>query len=232
VYAERKWLSEAPYGWIKHVLGFRRFSLTIQGEKSMRILITSAGHDRSAALADHLAQDNEVRLTERTYVETEHEFALSGLGHDSSTNLLTRGIDAIIHAVEPLPGEDVSSQLDAATRCTYNLLMAAAEEGVQQVILLSTLELMDGYPPGYRVAETWRPLPSTEPPTLAKHMAEQVGREFAREGSLGVTVLRLGEASYRPSPSPSTRPSPSPPRSPPRTGHAKKAALKPGPSHT
>ena len=26
-YAERKWLSEAPYGWIKHVLGFRCFSL-------------------------------------------------------------------------------------------------------------------------------------------------------------------------------------------------------------
>ena len=35
-YAERKWLSEAPYGWIKHVLGFRRFSLrglaNVQGE--------------------------------------------------------------------------------------------------------------------------------------------------------------------------------------------------------
>ncbi len=27
VYAQRKWLSEAPNGWIKHVLGFRRFSL-------------------------------------------------------------------------------------------------------------------------------------------------------------------------------------------------------------
>ena len=26
-YAERKWLSEAPYGWIKHVLGFRCFGL-------------------------------------------------------------------------------------------------------------------------------------------------------------------------------------------------------------
>ena len=26
-YAERKWLLEAPHGWIKHVLGFRRFSL-------------------------------------------------------------------------------------------------------------------------------------------------------------------------------------------------------------
>ena len=27
VYAQRKWLSEAPLGWVKHVLGFRRFSL-------------------------------------------------------------------------------------------------------------------------------------------------------------------------------------------------------------
>ena len=161
----------------------------------MRILITSASHDRSAALADNLAQHHEVRLTERTHVETEHEFALSGLGHDSSTNLLTRGIDAIIHAVEPLPEEDISSQLDAATRCTYNLLMAAAEEGVRQVILLSTLELMAAYPRGYRVTETWRPLPTTQPPTLTKHMAEQVSREFAREGSLAVAVLRLGEAS-------------------------------------
>ncbi len=26
-YAQRKWLSEAPNGWVKHVLGFRRFSL-------------------------------------------------------------------------------------------------------------------------------------------------------------------------------------------------------------
>ena len=26
-YAQRKWLSEAPHGWIKEVLGFRRFSL-------------------------------------------------------------------------------------------------------------------------------------------------------------------------------------------------------------
>ena len=35
-YAERTWLSEAPNGWIKHVLGFRRFSLRglakVQGE--------------------------------------------------------------------------------------------------------------------------------------------------------------------------------------------------------
>ena len=35
-YARRKWLSEAPNGWIKEVLGFRRFRLRglnkVQGE--------------------------------------------------------------------------------------------------------------------------------------------------------------------------------------------------------
>ena len=35
-YATRKWISEAPYGWIKEVLGFRRFSVRglqkVQGE--------------------------------------------------------------------------------------------------------------------------------------------------------------------------------------------------------
>lgn len=161
----------------------------------MRVLITSAGAARCAEVADLLALANDIRLTERTHVETSHEFVQCALGHDRSTNLLTAGMEAIVHAVEPLPGEDASSQLDAATRCTYNLLWAAAEEGVPHVVLLSTLELMADYAPGLRVGPTWRPRPQTEPPTLSKHLAEQVGREFAREGKIGVTVLRLGEAS-------------------------------------
>ncbi len=161
----------------------------------MRILITSGSSVRCAALADQLAHEHEIRLTERVSVTSAHFFVQCGLGHDRSTNLLTRGIDAIIHAVEALPGEEVSAQIDAATRCTYNLLMAAAEEGVPQVVLLSTLELMSDYPAAYRVGENWRPLPRTRPPTLSKHLAEQVCREFARERKLRVAVLRLGRAS-------------------------------------
>ena len=161
----------------------------------MRILITSAASERSTALADYLARFHEIRLAERARVESAHEFVQCGLGHDGSTNLLTRGMDAIIHAVEALPGEDVSAQLDAATRCTYNLLMAASEEEVPHVILLSTLELMADYPPAYRVTETWRPLPRTQPPTLSVHLAEQICREFAREGKVRVAILRLGDAS-------------------------------------
>ena len=161
----------------------------------MRILITSGGNQRCAVLADQLAQSHEVRLSERVHVETAHEFVQCALGHDRSTNLLTRGMNAIVHAVEPLPDEDVSAQIDAASRCTYNLLMAAVEEGVPQVVLLSTLELMADYPPGFRVNETFRPLPRTQPPTLSKHLAEQISREFAREGSLGIKILRLGDVS-------------------------------------
>ena len=45
-YAERKWLSEAPNGWIKHVLGFRRFSLRglakVQGEWDLVCLAPDA----------------------------------------------------------------------------------------------------------------------------------------------------------------------------------------------
>ena len=45
-HAERKWLSEAPNGWIKHVLGFRRFSLrglaTVRGEWDLVCLTLNA----------------------------------------------------------------------------------------------------------------------------------------------------------------------------------------------
>ena len=95
----------------------------------MKILITAGASERSVTLAAHLAQSHEVRLTERAHVEIptdgdrflahlvstkQCEFVQCALGHDGSTNLLTRGMNAIIHAVEPLPGEDASAQLDAA----------------------------------------------------------------------------------------------------------------------
>ena len=45
-YAERKWPSEAPNGWIKHVLGFRRFSLRglakVRGEWDLVCLALNA----------------------------------------------------------------------------------------------------------------------------------------------------------------------------------------------
>lgn len=162
----------------------------------MHILLTSAASPLTRYLADALAADHAVRLTERVHVETEHEFAKSPLDHDGSTNLLVRGTDAIVHVAEPLPDEDAHAQIDYTTRCTYNLLMAAHEEGVPRVVLISTLELLAGYDERYIVDERWRPLPTTEPSILAKHLGEFTCREFARERKVSVVTLRLAPVAY------------------------------------
>ena len=47
-YAERKWLSEAPYGWVKHVLGFQHFSLRGLDEGAGRVELGVLGGERQA----------------------------------------------------------------------------------------------------------------------------------------------------------------------------------------
>ena len=159
----------------------------------MNLLITSAASPLAQLLAGALQTNNSVRLTERAPTPKLANFAVSALGHDLSTNLLVRGLDAIIHVAEPLPGESAGEQIDHLTRCTYNLCMAAEAEGVQRLVLLSTLDLMTAYDPNFAVTERWRPQPTVEAPILGKHLAEAVCREFARGHRLSVVVLRLGQ---------------------------------------
>src|SRR5262245_21777246 len=99
----------------------------------MRILITSAASPLAQGLATALRAEYHVRLTERVQVAGEGEFVRCSLDHDLSTNLLVQGMDAIIHVAEPLPQESESQQVDYLTRGSYNLLWAAAAEGVQRV---------------------------------------------------------------------------------------------------
>lgn len=158
----------------------------------MKLLITAAAVPLAQSLAAILRDEHEVKLTERTPVAVA-AFTQCALNHDPSTNSLVKGIDAIVHVAEPVSGVTESQQIDYATRCTYNLYLAAAEEGVKRIVLLSTLDLMMAYPAEYTVGERWRPLPTTDLPVLTKHLTEYVSREFAREHKLSVTVLRLGK---------------------------------------
>jgi uronate dehydrogenase len=158
----------------------------------MRILITSAASAMAQGLVAALRPEHQLRLTELSLLETENEFVRCSLDHDFSTNLLVQGMEAIIHTAEPLPGATEQQQLDYLTRGTYNLLWAAAAEGVRRVVYLSTLELMSRYDESLIVTERWRPRPTPAPTLLAKHLGESVCREFAREHKLSVVVLRLG----------------------------------------
>lgn len=159
----------------------------------MHILITSAASPLAQTLVAALRPEHWLRLTETAQVEVEGEFVCSPLEHDFSTNLLVRGMEAIIHVAEPLPGATEEQQLDYLTRGTYNLLWAAATEGVQRVVYLSSLALMSRHDENFIVTERWRPRLTAEPGPLSKYLGEFVCREFAREHKLEVVVLRLGQ---------------------------------------
>ncbi len=158
----------------------------------MNLLITSAAAPLAQRVATNLANVHDVRLTERNPVPGLADLAVSPLGSDLSTNLLVRGVDVIVHVAEPLPTEPDLAQLDYLTRCTYNLCMAAATEGVKRLIYVNTLAVMATHDPDYLVTEAWRPQPTVAMPVLAKHLGELTCREFAREGKLAVISLRLG----------------------------------------
>jgi hypothetical protein len=95
------------------------------------VLITSAASRLAQALAGSLKEQYPIRLTERSAVKTGHEFVECALGHDEATDALVRGVRAIVHVAEPLPGDSPQQQVDLLTRCTYNLLTAAAAAEVR-----------------------------------------------------------------------------------------------------
>ena len=158
-----------------------------------RVLITSAEHPLASILADSLGMSYEILLTGLGGTESKHPFQQCDLSHEEPTDELVAGIDAIVHLGEPLPGDDLHQQIDHLTRRTYNLLLAAANAGVQKVVYLSTLEIMTAYDRAFLVNESWQPRPALSGPSLPKHLGEYTCREFARVGKLPIVTLRLGK---------------------------------------
>lgn len=157
-----------------------------------RVLVTSADSPLGQAVAAALGGRYRVHLTSSLDVPTAQPFMRSDLGHDESTNALVQGTDAIVHIATPPPDADQYGQIDHRARCTYNLLMAAAEERIETVVYLSSLEMFKGYDEDYEVTEDWQPLLSSQPAALADYLGEFTCREFAHESRLRVVVLRLG----------------------------------------
>ena len=168
----------------------------VPGGVSLKVLVTNGGTHLSRIVSGALAGEHDVRLTGRSPIADVPdgvEVVGSDLGHDESTNDLVRGMDAIIHSGEPDPDASVSDRLDAAMRCTYNLLTAAADEGVPRLVYLSSLSVMRGHAEDHTVSERWRPRPGTDVAALCYHFGEYVCREFGRAATVDVVCLRLGD---------------------------------------
>ena len=161
----------------------------------MRVLVTGGATRLARGLAGALSVRHDVVLTDRSELPAGNGYAVetATLSHTGATNALVRGMDAIVHGADSGIGADESERLDLAMRCTYNLLWAAAEEGVGRVVLLSSLRVLDGYDEDMTVTETWRPVPTTDPDVLCQYLSEYVCREFGRERKTGIICLRLGD---------------------------------------
>ena len=166
------------------------------GGASLKVLVTNGATRLSRTIASVLSAEHEVRLTDRSplaHAPGGVEVVTSDLGHDDATNDLVRGMDAIVHSGEPDPHASVSDRLDAAMRCTYNLLTAAGDEGVPRMVYLSSLAVMQGHAENHTVSERWRPRPGTDVSALCHHFGEYVCREFGRAARVDIVCLRLGD---------------------------------------
>ena len=168
----------------------------------MNILITAGASALAHDLAETLAAEHDVRLTDVADAPGPWPFTRCALGHDAETDRLVAGVDALVH-LAALHSENPASKsedaesaanrlLDYHTRRTYNLLLAASAAGVSRCVYASSLALFANCDENWAIDEQWRPRPSTEPPVLARHLGEFVCREFAREGRIPITCLRLG----------------------------------------
>ncbi len=159
----------------------------------MNILITGASTRIARLLADALGESHSVTRSDRAAASESDNFVLCDLDHDDATSDLVRGMDVVIHPGQVDAALPVSEQLDGGMRCVYNLVRAAAEEGVPRFVFLSSLSVMGRHDEDNAVTERWLPAPTTETDVLCFHLGEFICREFAREHKIEIVCLRLGD---------------------------------------
>jgi uronate dehydrogenase len=178
-----------------HILADRAADRTAADgqEQPKRVLVTAAETRLAQTLGDGMPAAWQVHLTAATQVSVSRPFRKCGLEADEATRDVVRGMDAIVHLA--LAGTDQSpgEQIDALVRATYNLLTAAAAEGVRRVVHVSSLSALQGYDEAFTVTEDWQPRPADDAPALAEYLAEYTSREFARQRQLEVVALRIGK---------------------------------------
>jgi uronate dehydrogenase len=116
---------------------------------------------------------------------------------DSVTELCV-GMDRVVHLARSVRQPDAPAAaedgrlLDTALKGTWNILHAARDAGVRQVVQISDVCIYAGYDEDHILSEDMVPLPDTSAEQQALHLAEGVAHEFAREVPGSVLTLRLG----------------------------------------
>ena len=134
-------------------------------------LLVSSGHNDLENLLDQI-DNHEVEIvneiTEKNISKADCLIILSSLENCSSTEEFNLKIQGI-----------------------YNTLALSVEQGINKVIMISSLELLD-YKESYTVTENWKPKPKSDLFNLSVNLSETVFKEFGRTFSFQKILLRIG----------------------------------------
>ena len=134
-------------------------------------LLVSSGHNDLENLLDQI-DNHEVEIvneiTEKNISKADCLIILSSLENCSSTEEFNLKIQGI-----------------------YNTLALSVEQGINKVIMISSLELLD-YKESYTVTENWKPKPKSDLFNLSVNLSEIVFKEFGRTFSFQKILLRIG----------------------------------------
>ena len=164
----------------------------------MRVLVMGANHPLGRAVAEHFADEHDVKSATWAGQNERDDTAegVSFIDHKRPGDIerLVEGVDAIVYLIDygsQDSNEEEAWLIERATLAPYRLLQAARRAGVTRAVLGSTLRFFDAYPEAYVIDEQWLPRPQPEAPALGPYLCEQTCREFAREGPMAVVALRF-----------------------------------------
>ncbi len=170
----------------------------------MKIAITGGTGLVGSHLAEYLAREGyHVRALvrssigneslARTFADLGIEIKEANVLHASELDQAFSGMDVVVHAagiVDPYASPDTISAVNVAG--SHSVLQAADDQGVKQLIFISSLSVITGNCDQYNASEQAPLCSCGEPYADSKLEAEKIVSNFVGKNKMAITILRPG----------------------------------------
>lgn len=163
-----------------------------------RVLVTGAsGFVAGHVIADLRSHGYRVRGTARRPVDGLDDVVHADLARDDGWAAAVDGCDYVVHVASPFPAEEPKSDdelVRPAVDGTLRVLRAAAEAGVERVVMTSSIAAVTGGHPevAVRTEEDWTVVERSSAYQKSKTLAERAAWDFAAESGLQLVALHPG----------------------------------------
>ena len=164
------------------------------------ILVTGAAGELGRPVVERLAEKGyDVLGTDRVpHDESPSTFIQADLCDRQKVTELVAGADGVIHmGAIPGPGHEEYETFSNNVQSTFNVIRAAAEQGVRRIVFSSSAFAMgwardpDAFVPRYLPLDEQHPMMPFEPYGLSKQVGECIGEMVARSTKTSVASLRF-----------------------------------------